>query len=51
MSYVITENWHSRKPMTPKQMAAEKIGINKRVVFPSKDEWKIEPLTQTQPEN
>jgi len=50
MSYVITENWHSRKPMTPKQMG-RKDRDQQRVVFPSKDEWKIEPLTQTQPEN
>lgn len=41
MKYVIEERWHKREPKTPAQMAQEKFGPNKRVIFPARDGWQI----------
>jgi transposase len=53
MKYVITENWFGRAPKSPTVFAREKFGVNKRVVFPPKNEWKIKlvELPTPLPEN
>ena len=49
MKYVITENWHSRPPKSPTAFAQEKFGVNKRVKFPAKDQWKIDLVSPQTP--
>ena len=41
MKYVIAERWHGRLPKTPQELAHEKFGKNKKVIFPDRDDWKI----------
>lgn len=41
MKYVLEERWHGREPKTPSQIAREKFGLNKRVTFPEKNDWRI----------
>jgi transposase len=41
MKYVITERWHGRLPKTPQELAYEKFGKNKKVIFLDRDSWKI----------
>jgi len=52
MKYVITENWYGREPKSPKAYGLKKRPLNERVIFPDKDQWKIEilpnPLNPTQ---
>lgn len=43
MKYVIEERWHGRVPKTPTEVSLEKFGKNKRVQFPAKDQWAVEP--------
>jgi len=41
MKYVLEARWHGREPKTPSQIAREKFGLNKRVTFPEKNDWRI----------
>ena len=41
LKYVITERWHNRDPKSPAEVSLETIGRNKRVIFPSKDQWRV----------
>jgi transposase len=41
MKYVITERWNGRLPKTPLELSHEKFGRNKKVIFPTMDNWKI----------
>ena len=41
MKYVITERWYGRTPKTPQELAHEKFGKNKKVIFPDRENWKI----------
>jgi transposase len=41
LRYLITERWHDREPMTPKQYADKKLGVSTRIKWPSKDQWRV----------
>ena len=43
LRYLITERWHKREPMTPKQFADQKLGVNAKFKWPARSEWRIEP--------
>lgn len=42
LRYLITERWHKREPMTPKQYADKKLGTNTKIKFPPRSEWRID---------
>jgi transposase len=42
LKYLITERWHKREPMTPKQYADKKFGVNTQIKWPPRSEWRIE---------
>lgn len=42
LKYLITERWHKRVPMTPKQYADKKLGVNTKIKWPARSEWRIE---------
>ena len=39
--YLITERWHKREPMTPKQYADKKLGASTKIKWPARSEWMI----------
>jgi transposase len=41
LRYLITERWHDREPMTPKQYADKKLGVSKRIKWPERTEWRV----------
>jgi transposase len=41
LRYLITERWYKREPMTPKQYADQKLGVNMKVKWPARSEWRI----------
>ena len=42
LRYLITERWHKREPMTPKQYADQKLGASTKIKWPARSEWRIE---------
>ena len=42
LRYLITERWHKREPMTPKQYADQKLGPSTKIKWPARSEWRIE---------
>jgi transposase len=42
LRYLITERWYKREPKTPKQYADEKLGVNSKMKWPARSEWRIE---------
>jgi transposase len=42
LRYLITERWHKREPMTPKQYADKKLGASTKIKWPSRDQWRID---------
>lgn len=42
LKYLITERWHKREPMTPKQYADKKLGPNTKIKWPPRSEWRIQ---------
>ena len=42
LRYLITERWHKREPMTPKQYAEKKLKANTAIKWPARSEWRIE---------
>ena len=43
LRYLITERWHKREPMTPKQYADQKLGVSTKIKWPARSNWRIEP--------
>lgn len=41
LKYLITERWHKREPMTPKEYADKKLGANTRIKWPDRSAWQI----------
>jgi transposase len=41
LKYLITERWHKREPMTPKQYADKKFGPSPTIKWPARTEWQI----------
>ncbi len=41
LKYLITERWHKREPLTPKQYADKNLGVSITIKWPSRSEWQI----------
>jgi transposase len=41
LKYLVEERWFGEIPKTPLELSLEKLGSNKRVVFPPSNDWKI----------
>lgn len=41
LTYLITERWRERKPLTPFQYAAKKFGLKQKIKWPDRSDWKI----------
>ena len=41
LKYLITERWHKRVPLTPKQYADKKLGPNTKIKWPARNEWQV----------
>jgi transposase len=41
LKYLIAERWHKREPMTPKQYADKKLGVNTQIKWPKRSDWRI----------
>jgi transposase len=42
LRYLITERWHRREPMTPKQYADKKLGVSTLIKWPDRSNWRID---------
>jgi transposase len=43
LTYLITERWHKREPLSPRDYGALKLGPNKKIAWPARSEWEINP--------
>jgi transposase len=41
LKYLIEERWFGETPKTPLELSLEKLGTNKRVIFPNKSDWQV----------